>query len=132
MTPYPEITRANFDAVLFDLDGVLTSTAKLHAAAWKQTFDRFLKVYAEARKEPFVPFDISEDYRLYVDGKSRFDGVQSFLTSRGIDLSYGAPTDPPTASPGVPGSICASGGETNWNKRSGRWHEERSIVQNRL
>jgi hypothetical protein len=49
------------------------------------------------RKEPFVPFDISEDYRLYVDGKSRFDGVQSFLTSRGIDLSYGAPTDPPTA-----------------------------------
>jgi beta-phosphoglucomutase-like phosphatase (HAD superfamily) len=99
MTSYPEITRANFDAVLFDLDGVLTSTAKLHAAAWKQTFDRFLKAYAEARKETFIPFDISEDYRVYVDGKSRFDGVQSFLASRGIDLSYGAPTDPPPLKP---------------------------------
>ena len=108
MTSYPEITRANFDAVLFDLDGVLTSTAKLHAAAWKQTFDRFLKAYAEARKETFIPFDISEDYRIYVDGKSRFDGVQSFLASRGIDLSYGAPTDPPAAE-----TVCGVGNQKN-------------------
>ena len=61
MTSYPKITRENFDAVLFDLDGVLTSTAKLHAAAWKQTFDTFLKGYAEKRKETFIPFDIGED-----------------------------------------------------------------------
>src|SRR5580698_7583672 len=108
MTSYPEITRANFDAVLFDLDGVLTSTAKLHAAAWKQTFDRFLKAYAEARKETFIPFDISEDYRIYVDGKSRFDGVQSFLASRGIDLSYGAPTNPPAAE-----TVCGVGNQKN-------------------
>jgi beta-phosphoglucomutase family hydrolase len=108
MTSYPEITRESFDAVLFDLDGVLTSTAKLHAAAWKQTFDRFLKVYAEARKETFVPFDISEDYRLYVDGKSRFDGVESFLTSRGIHLPYGAPTDDPSAE-----TLCGVGNQKN-------------------
>jgi beta-phosphoglucomutase-like phosphatase (HAD superfamily) len=95
MTSFQEITRENFDAVLFDLDGVLTATAKLHAAAWKQTFDGFLKQRAEARKEAFVPFDIGEDYRQHIDGKPRFDGVQSFLASRGIDLPYGSPTDPP-------------------------------------
>ena len=108
MTSYPKITRENFDAVLFDLDGVLTSTAKLHAAAWKQTFDTFLKVYAEKRKETFIPFDIGGDYRLYVDGKPRFDGVQSFLTSRGIDLPYGGPTDPPTAE-----TVCGVGNQKN-------------------
>jgi beta-phosphoglucomutase family hydrolase len=108
MTSYPKITRENFDAVLFDLDGVLTSTAKLHAAAWKQTFDTFLKGYAEKRKESFIPFDIGEDYRLYVDGKPRFDGVQSFLTSRGIDLRYGAPTDLPTAE-----TVCGVGNQKN-------------------
>ncbi|HEY1469838.1 MAG TPA: beta-phosphoglucomutase family hydrolase [Candidatus Acidoferrum sp.] len=95
MASLPEITRDNFDAVLFDLDGVLTATAKLHAAAWKRTFDRFLKRRAEVRQETFVSFDIAEDYHQYVDGKTRFDGVQSFLTSRGIDLPYGAPTDLP-------------------------------------
>jgi beta-phosphoglucomutase family hydrolase len=108
MASFPEITRENFDAALFDLDGVLTSTAKLHAAAWKQTFDMFLKAYAEARKESFVPFDIGKDYRLYVDGKARFDGVQSFLISRGIDLPYGAPTDPPTAE-----TVCGVGNQKN-------------------
>jgi beta-phosphoglucomutase-like phosphatase (HAD superfamily) len=108
MASFPEITRENFDAALFDLDGVLTSTAKFHAAAWKQTFDIFLKAYAEARKESFVPFDISKDYRLYVDGKTRFDGVRSFLISRGIDLPYGAPTDPPTAE-----TVCGVGNQKN-------------------
>ena len=60
MTSFLEITRENFDAVLFDLDGVLTSTAKLHAAAWKQTFDSFLKHRAEALEEIFLPFDIGD------------------------------------------------------------------------
>jgi beta-phosphoglucomutase family hydrolase len=97
MTSFPEIARENFDAVLFDLDGVLTATAKLHAAAWKQTFDKFLKRRAEERRQIFVPFDIGDDYRQYIDGKQRFDGIRSFLESRGIDLPCGAPTDPPTA-----------------------------------
>ena len=91
MASFAEITSGSFDAVLFDLDGVLTATAKLHAAAWKQTFDEFLKRRAEAQEQVFVPFDIGDDYRQYVDGKPRFDGVQSFLASRGIDLPYGAP-----------------------------------------
>jgi len=108
MTLFPKITRENFDAVLFDLDGVLTATAKLHAAAWKQTFDRFLKVRAQARQENFVPFDISEDYLRYVDGKTRFDGVQSFLASRGIDLPYGAPTDLP-----MDETVCGVGNQKN-------------------
>jgi beta-phosphoglucomutase family hydrolase len=108
MTSYPEITREKFDAVLLDLDGVLTATAKLHAAAWKQTFDEYLRYRAETRKETFVPFDIGEDYRQYIDGKPRFDGVKSFLTSRGIDLPYGDPSDPPTAE-----TICGIGNKKN-------------------
>jgi beta-phosphoglucomutase family hydrolase len=70
-------------ACLFDLDGVLTQTAKVHAAAWKQMFDEYLR----ARPEPFVPFDAIRDYDEYVDGRPRSDGVRSFLTSRGIELS---------------------------------------------
>jgi beta-phosphoglucomutase family hydrolase len=108
MTSFAEITSENFDAVLFDLDGVLTATAKLHAAAWKQTFDEFLKRRAEAREQIFVPFDIGDDYRQYVDGKPRFDGVQSFLASRGIDLPYGGPTDPSTAE-----TVCGLGNQKN-------------------
>ena len=107
MTPLPEITRENFDAVLFDLDGVLTMTAKLHAAAWKQTFDAFLKSRADAREQIYVPFD-TDDYRRYVDGKPRFDGVQSFLRSRGIDLPYGESTDPSTAE-----TVCGLGNQKN-------------------
>jgi hypothetical protein len=70
MSSFQEITRENFDAVLFDLDGVLTATAKLHAAAWKQTFDHFLQ-RAETREEAFVSFDIGQDYRQYIDDKLR-------------------------------------------------------------
>ena len=73
-------------ACLFDLDGVLTQTAKVHAAAWKQTFDDFLRRRAAERGEEFVPFDLSSDYDEYVDGKPRYDGVRSFLASRGIEL----------------------------------------------
>jgi beta-phosphoglucomutase family hydrolase len=84
-----------FDAVLFDLDGVLTATAKLHAACWKKAFDEFLQKRAEGKGEPFRPFDLKADYEDYVDGKPRYDGVQSFLESRGIQLPWGAPDDPP-------------------------------------
>src|SRR4051795_4455144 len=82
---------------LFDLDGVLTQTAKVHAAAWKQMFDEYLKQRAERTGEEFVPFDPRADYDTYVDGKPRYEGVQSFLESRGIDLTRGEPTDPPGA-----------------------------------
>jgi beta-phosphoglucomutase family hydrolase len=94
MTSLAVLTSGRFDAALFDMDGVLTATAKLHAAAWKRTFDEFLKRRAEARGQVFVPFDIGHDYLQYVDGKPRFDGVQSFLASRGIELPSGAPGDP--------------------------------------
>ncbi len=81
---------------LFDLDGVLTQTAKVHAAAWKQMFDEYLRDRAGRGGEPFREFTI-EDYDRYVDGKPRYDGVRSFLTSRGIELPQGAPSDPPGA-----------------------------------
>jgi beta-phosphoglucomutase family hydrolase len=73
-------------ACLFDLDGVLTQTAKVHAAAWKQMFDAYLRERAEASAEDFVAFDPVEDYDRYVDGKPRYEGVRSFLAARGIEL----------------------------------------------
>jgi beta-phosphoglucomutase family hydrolase len=85
------------EACLFDLDGVLTQTAKVHAAAWKQMFDEYLACHAEETGEPFRAFDIRHDYDAYVDGKPRFDGVASFLASRGIELPTGTPEDPPAA-----------------------------------
>jgi beta-phosphoglucomutase family hydrolase len=84
-----------FDAVLFDLDGVLTSTASIHSTCWKSMFDAFLRQRAEAAGVLFVPFDIDQDYPLFVDGKLRYDGVQSFLSSRRINLPYGSPEDDP-------------------------------------
>jgi beta-phosphoglucomutase family hydrolase len=91
------ITRERYDAVLLDLDGVITDTANLHAACWKQMFDEYLQKRATQRGEAFHPFDIATDYRLYVDGKPRFDGVRDFLASRGIQLPEGHPDDPPQA-----------------------------------
>lgn len=88
---------SEIQACLFDLDGVLTQTAKVHAAAWKEMFDAFLRARAAQTGEPFVPFDAVEDYDEYVDGKPRYDGVRSFLQSRGIALPEGDPTDPPSA-----------------------------------
>ena len=82
-------------ACLFDLDGVLTRTAELHAAAWKQTFDAFLQTRAAGGSA--VPFDSVADYDAYVDGKPRADGVRSFLASRGIELPEGSPADPSSA-----------------------------------
>lgn len=82
-------------ACLFDLDGVLTSTADVHAAAWKEMFDELLRTRAEQRGEPFTPFDLATDYGRYVDGRPRAEGTRSFLHSRGIDLPEGGPDDPP-------------------------------------
>ena len=80
---------------MFDLDGVLTKTAVVHAAAWKQMFDEYLRERAEREAEEFVPFDEGADYGEYVDGKPRKDGVRSFLASRGIELPEGSADDPP-------------------------------------
>jgi beta-phosphoglucomutase family hydrolase len=80
-------------ACLFDLDGVMTQTAKLHAAAWEKTFDQYLRRRAAATGEEFTAFDPITDYDEYVDGKPRSDGVRSFLDSRGIELQQGSPND---------------------------------------
>src|SRR5438067_12952645 len=83
-------------ACLFDLDGVLTDTAKVHAAAWKEMFDAYLKERAARGNEEFHEFTM-DDYERYVDGKPRVDGVRSFLESRGIQLPEGSSDDPPEA-----------------------------------
>lgn len=93
-----------FEAVLFDLDGVLTPTAEVHAACWKRMFDGFLRERAVAGGEAFREFSIAEDYKVYVDGKPRYEGVRSFLESRQIDLPYGDPGDAPGSE-----TICALG-----------------------
>jgi beta-phosphoglucomutase family hydrolase len=80
---------------LFDLDGVLTQTAKVHAKAWKQMFDEFLRGWYARKGEPYREFVLPDDYENYVDGKPRRDGVRSFLESRGIDLPLGSPQDSP-------------------------------------
>jgi beta-phosphoglucomutase family hydrolase len=95
-------------ACLFDLDGVLTQTAKVHAAAWKQTFDGYLREHAQKHGEQFKGFDLHADYDEYVDGKPRYDGVRSFLTSRGIDLPEGSHDDPPDKE-----TICGIGNRKN-------------------
>jgi beta-phosphoglucomutase family hydrolase len=84
-------------AGLFDLDGVLTSTAKVHAAAWKKMFDAYLEERSARTGDAFVPFDVQADYGTYVDGKPRAAGTRDFLASRGIELSEGGNDDPPTA-----------------------------------
>jgi beta-phosphoglucomutase family hydrolase len=83
-----------FDAVLFDLDGVLTDTAAIHSRAWKTMFDDFLADWAKRNEQSFEPFTM-DDYKQYVDGKPRYDGVRSFLLSRGIELDEGTLEDPP-------------------------------------
>jgi beta-phosphoglucomutase family hydrolase len=95
-------------ACLFDLDGVLTQTAKIHAEAWKQTFDEYLHRRADRGDEPFEEFDKVADYDEYVDGKPRYDGVRSFLQSRGIELPEGDHDDPPSKE-----TICGIGNRKN-------------------
>ena len=98
----------HFDAVIFDLDGVITHTASLHSQAWKEMFDEYLRVYCEETDTPFREFTHEEDYLTYVDGKPRYKGVESFLASRGIDLPFGDPSDPPGMD-----TVCALGNRKN-------------------
>jgi beta-phosphoglucomutase family hydrolase len=81
-------------ACLFDMDGVITQTAKVHDAAWKEMFDAFLRDWSASHDQPFVPFDPVADYEQYVDGKPRLEGTASFLESRGIELPMGEESDP--------------------------------------
>jgi beta-phosphoglucomutase family hydrolase len=92
-----KISRRDFDAAIFDLDGVLTDTASVHATAWKAVFDTFLQRWARQRGPAFQPFDIADDYLDYVDGRPRDDGIRSFLAARGINLPEGSEHDPDDA-----------------------------------
>jgi len=107
------LTLKEYDAFIFDLDGVITKTAKIHAAVWKQMFDEYLKENSSSG-QGFVPFDIDDDYRTYVDGKPRYEGVKSFLESRGIELPFGSPDDPPDKE-----TICGLG-----NRKNQLFHEK--------
>ncbi len=103
-----KISKQIYDAVIFDLDGVVTMTAKIHAAAWKELFDGYLEERAARTGERFRPFELPADYRQYVDGKSRYQGVESFLRSRDIELPYGETDDGPELE-----TICSLGNRKN-------------------
>jgi alpha,alpha-trehalase len=111
--PAHALRARDFEAAVFDLDGVVTRTARVHAAAWKELFDAYLEQVSAGSGEPFRPFDADEDYRLYVDGKPRYEGVRSFLESRGIRLPYGDPEDPPERE-----TVCGLG-----NRKNALFHE---------
>lgn len=100
--------RHPFDAVIFDLDGVITKTALVHSTAWKKMFDAFLKSWSDKHGEPFRAFDYKNDYLPYVDGRPRYDGVRAFLESRGITLPYGTPDDNPDME-----TVCGLGNRKN-------------------
>lgn len=108
--PWPDGERRidAFAAAIFDLDGVVTKTADVHAAAWKRLFDDFLRRRSEETGEPFRPFDSAADYAVHVDGKPRYDGVSAFLASRGISLPFGDPDNPPEAQ-----TVCGLGNRKN-------------------
>ena len=108
----PAVDWTHYDAVLFDLDGVLTATARLHAAAWTRLFDGYLAERAAAEGGQFRRFE-PRDYARYVDGRPRYDGVRAFLASRGITLPDGAPDDPPGT-----GTVCGLG-----NRKQAFFHE---------
>ena len=97
-----------FDAVIFDLDGVITKTALVHAASWKRMFDEYMKGREERFSEPFREFTHAGDYLPYVDGKPRYKGVASFLESRGIDIPFGDPSDDPDME-----TVCGLGNKKN-------------------
>lgn len=100
--------KLHFDAVIFDLDGVITDTAAIHSAAWKQMFDEFLREHAEKTQTPFREFTHEDDYLPYVDGKPRYKGVASFLESRGIQMPYGDPGSAPDQE-----TVCGLGNRKN-------------------
>jgi alpha,alpha-trehalase len=107
------IARSLYDGVIFDLDGVVTQTAAVHAASWKRLFDGYLRERAAREASapgdgPYRPFDLDADYARYVDGKPRYDGVRDFLASRGIELPRGDPSDPPDKE-----TVCGLGNRKN-------------------
>ena len=101
-------SKYSFKSVIFDLDGVVTKTALVHAAVWEEIFDEYLRLREERDKEPFREFTHQNDYLPYVDGKPRYKGVKSFLESRGINIPYGEPTDSPDTE-----TICGIGNKKN-------------------
>ena len=103
-----ELSPRRWRAVVFDLDGVITRTASTHAVAWKQAFDAFLAERGERGGEDHSPFDPDDEYRRYVDGRPRYEGVQTFLHARGIDLPRGEPDDPPDRA-----TVCGVGNRKN-------------------
>ena len=102
------VSPGGYEAWLFDLDGVITDTARVHAAAWKGTFDEYLTVVSERQERSYEPFKIDPDYYRYVDGKPRYAGVDSFLRSRGIIVDWGDPNDPPSRE-----TVCGIGNRKN-------------------
>src|SRR5512134_500261 len=103
-----EVAADQYDAWLFDLDGIITDTASVHANAWKKMFDEYLEKVAKREGAPLEPFEIDPDYVSYVDGKPRYNGVDSFLRSRGIVLDWGQPLDPPDKE-----TVCGLGNRKN-------------------
>lgn len=98
----------NFDGVIFDLDGVITKTALVHAASWKKAFDKYLAMREARDGEPFKEFTYEQDYLIYVDGKPRYEGVRSFLEARGIEIPFGDPADGPDTE-----TVCGIGNSKN-------------------
>ncbi len=98
----------HFDAVIFDLDGVITQTALVHSSVWKKIFDDFLKQWGAKHRKPFREFDHESDYLPYVDGKPRYNGVQSFLEHRDIGIPFGDPSDDPEME-----TVCGLGNRKN-------------------
>jgi len=104
----PQKPAVSFDAVVFDLDGVVTKTALVHAASWKEMFDEYLRLREKRDGEPLREFTHEHDYLPYVDGKPRYKGVQSFLESRGISIPFGEDTDAPDKE-----TVCGLGNKKN-------------------
>jgi beta-phosphoglucomutase family hydrolase len=102
------VTSDRFEAVLFDMDGVITDTASIHARCWKTMFDEYLEKRSRRNAEPFRGFDLDTDYKLHVDGKPRYAGVRDFLASRGITLPEGTPEDPAARE-----TVCGLGNRKN-------------------
>ena len=100
--------RLNFDAVVFDMDGVITRTAAVHSQAWKRMFDEYLHARAQRLGESFREFTHEHDYLAFVDGRPRYKGVETFLKSRGINLPFGAPEDEPGKE-----TVCGLGNRKN-------------------
>jgi beta-phosphoglucomutase family hydrolase len=104
----PNTQPFSFDAVIFDVDGVITKTAVVHAASWKVMFDEYLRLREKRDGEPFKEFTYENDYLIYVDGKPRYKGVQSFLESRGINIKFGNAEDWPDME-----TVCGLGNRKN-------------------